>query len=451
MGDFSIRLDKLPEPNPDGIIRLGLYLGDVVFTQVVRGTVSDTSLRVPVAPLAFWFAENWWRLRWETKPALHSDAWPDDWLMAHRMTSIGEGHAWPNLTIWGGEKCISFASRSDPMGIAGPVRFMTDALTHTAADQFETEVQGFFLQALDLIPSGDLQADFNELLGVLGQERADPAIAQWRRLEAMNGFNPDQAPEATIERLCGLECELGAGNVSEAVAGAPGAESASILDAALAEVSQAPIANLSEAVSKVSLGVDASVMSPWRLGESAAQRVRDLHNFDSNRPILNKRFSDLCQVSVRTLEKRNGPASRFPYAICRGRDDGSSHILLNARYTPDRRFQLARALGDAVWASDSRMTTLSNATTQRQQYQRAFAASLLCPEIGLREFLYNSTNSDEDISAAARHFHVNEKTVRTVMVNKGMIGRHRLGPYQYEDTGGDDIEVYPFVRTALRA
>lgn len=438
MGDFEIRLNELPEPNPDGIVQLGMDLDNVVFTKVLRDNITDTSLRVPVAPLAFWFAENWWRLRWETKPSLDPEFWPDDWLMAHKMASIGEGHAWPNLTIWGGDKSVYFVSRSGPTGIGGPVYFLTNALTYTAADQFETEVQGFLHKALELAPAGDLRDDLAEFLYVLNQERADPAIAQWRRLEATSGFNPDKAPEATIERLCDLEREFGAGNVSDAVAGAPGAEAASILDTALAEVSRAPIANFSDAASKVNLRQHISAESPWQMGEFAARKVRDLNQIDSNRPIRNKLLSDLCQVSAHTLKGRYKLEPKLPYAICKSRDNGSSHVLLNARYTQDRRFQLARALGDAAWTNDARMATLSNATTERQQYQRAFAASLLCPEIGLREFLDGSTNSDEDIAAASRHFHVNEKTVRTVMVNKGMIGRHRLSFSQYEDTGRED-------------
>lgn len=441
MGNFKIWLDQLPEPNPDGIVQLGMSLEEVVFTQVLRGNVTDTSLRVPVAPLAFWFAENWWRLRWETKPGLDPDFWPEDWLMAHKMASIGEGHAWPNLTIWGGDKSINFASRSDPVGIGGPVCFLTNALTHTSADQFETEVQAFLQKALELTPAGDLQVDLDDFLRVLSQERADPAIAQWRRLEAMSGFNPDKAPESMIERLCDLEREFGKENVSDAVAGAPGAEAASVLDAALAEVSQAPIANFSAAASEVSLG-SISAGSPWEMGESAARLVRELNHIASDLPIRNNLLLNLCQVPKRTLERRDRCETRLPYAICKGRDDGSSHVLLNARYPQDRRFQLARALGDAVWTNDARMATLSNAITERQQYQRSFAASLLCPEMGLRDFLHGSSNSDEDIAAASRHFHVNEKTVRTVMVNKGMIHRHRLGLSQYEDTGREGaVEV----------
>jgi Zn-dependent peptidase ImmA (M78 family) len=70
---------------------------------------------------------------------------------------------------------------------------------------------------------------------------------------------------------------------------------------------------------------------------------------------------------------------------------------------------------------------MSNVATARQKFQRAFAAALLCPEEGLVEFLGTTEPTDSDIAAAARHFHVNEKTVRSVLVNKHLMERRRLG------------------------
>ncbi|MGH7116365.1 MAG: hypothetical protein ACREE9_17955, partial [Stellaceae bacterium] len=43
---------------------------------------------------AEWFAWNWWRIRCEPQSGA------PDWWRAHRMTAIGEGYVWPNLTIF---------------------------------------------------------------------------------------------------------------------------------------------------------------------------------------------------------------------------------------------------------------------------------------------------------------------------------------------------------------
>jgi hypothetical protein len=64
--------------------------------------------------------------------------------------------------------------------------------------------------------------------------------------------------------------------------------------------------------------------------------------------------------------------------------------------------------------------------TARQKFQRAFAASLLCPADGLIAFLGTDRPTDDDLSATAQHYHVSERVVRSVLVNKHVLARHRL-------------------------
>lgn len=117
MTSISLSLQTCPPPNPDGISELAMAVGDALLTQLIRpdapGTV--TSVRVPAAPLGFWIADHWWRLRWEPKPVRPSDAWR----MAHDMTAIGHGHAWPKVTIWGDRDRVMLVSRADPPGGRG--------------------------------------------------------------------------------------------------------------------------------------------------------------------------------------------------------------------------------------------------------------------------------------------------------------------------------------------
>ncbi len=48
--------------------------------------------------LAEWLIWNWWRLRWEIGHS--SDEYSRrHWAFAHRLTTVGEGYAWPNITI----------------------------------------------------------------------------------------------------------------------------------------------------------------------------------------------------------------------------------------------------------------------------------------------------------------------------------------------------------------
>ncbi len=64
--------------------------------------------------------------------------------------------------------------------------------------------------------------------------------------------------------------------------------------------------------------------------------------------------------------------------------------------------------------------------TARQRFQRAFAQSLLCPFEALRNFLGSNAPEDEDIAAAAGHFHVDPSVVRSLLANKSIIARASL-------------------------
>src|ERR1700693_2463570 len=67
---------------------------------------------------AEWFSWNWWRLRWEPKSASAG------WALAHSMTSIGEGYAWPNLSIFSDGLRTDFISSPSARPDAKPFRYV---------------------------------------------------------------------------------------------------------------------------------------------------------------------------------------------------------------------------------------------------------------------------------------------------------------------------------------
>ena len=77
---------------------LRIRLGDSVLTRLVRrgGNAPDDWLEAPPVPLAFWFIDNWWRIRWEPTP--HGDL-NAEWRLAHHLSSVGAGYHWPNVSI----------------------------------------------------------------------------------------------------------------------------------------------------------------------------------------------------------------------------------------------------------------------------------------------------------------------------------------------------------------
>ena len=201
----SLRIEVRPEPKEEdcGPLAIALRVGDLALTRLMRPREADADdyLMAPPGQLAFWLVDNWWRIRWECVP---SGGMTDAWRLAHELSAIGGGYAWPRLAIWGEGNRIGFLSRSDPPGVVGPVRFLTDALAYTSATEFETTIDEFLLAAAnDYVTHADRPA-LRAQIDALRSERNEPEIAAWRRMEARLGFDPDEAPDALIEKLAAL-------------------------------------------------------------------------------------------------------------------------------------------------------------------------------------------------------------------------------------------------------
>lgn len=418
----------------DDLRALSIKAGSVVLTRLLRlnGNAPDDAVRVPAIPLGFWLADHWWRLRWECRPP---NGFTPEWRQAHDLGAVGNGHAWPRITIWGEGDRVAVVSRADPVGVTSPVRFLQDALAFVPSGEFEAAIDGA-LAAIGQIASGVDRTAFAALTDALDRERADPAASAWRRLEAVAGFDPDEAPERLIEHLLSLSERLGPADVEEATAALPGEGAAEALDAVL----DAPDADYAEvsfdrAIRAVATPPAAQRGEPWQLAEAAARQVRAALNVGLD-PLYNRRLGELAGTSPRLLGTR--PArSCLPYGVRRAA--GRDLVLLQSHWGHDRRFELMRALGDAIWTANSPLGPVSRAGTARQKFQRAFAASLLCPAAALQSFLGTDDPVDEDISAAARHFHVADKVVRTILVNKRMMDRNRL-PLRSGEMQGNSIE-----------
>ena len=83
-------------------------------------------------------------------------------------------------------------------------------------------------------------------------------------------------------------------------------------------------------------------------------------------------------------------------------------------------------MGDTIWSRGSRFGVISRARTDRQKFQRAFAQSLLCPYVDLRNRVDITEPTSQQIEQAARHYRVHENVVRSLLVYKGVLPRQSL-------------------------
>jgi hypothetical protein len=431
MSEFQIEIeqtDLLNRSGDDADAPQGLSVraNNIVLTRLLREGANEPSdfVDVPLISLAFWLLDHWWRLRWESIPPAGITP---EWRQAHELASVGGGFAWPRLTIWGEDPRVGLIGRSDPQGVMGPVRFLTDALVFVNASEFETEVDRFLAIAAEHSSSDD-RAALRAAIEAGQSERRDPEITSWRRLEAMAGFDPDDAPDALMAAFETMLARYTEADIEEVASAAPGPAAALTLTHLLNETPASAYAAV-DFTSAVRIGnreLRTIQGEPWEMAEAAAEMVRNEADLGS-RPLRNKRLAEVTGTAARVFESGRLPSGDLPYGLRLREAAGRQRVLLRSRWAHDRRFELARCLGDAIWTASSPLGPISRSSTTRQKFQRAFAASLLCPADALVGFLGTDRPSDSDLSAAARYFHVSERVVRTVLVNKHVMARHRLG------------------------
>jgi len=168
--------------------------------------------------LANWFGANWWRLRWEPAPAKW---WKDvDWRMAHCLAAAGGGFVWPNAIFESDGDSMEIAAKPKSNGARfEPVRYISDVQAWITAAEFEQKVDAFMEGVLSRMHSLRLQDEcLPSLWAEILKERSDPELSQQRKLEAMAGFDPDQAPAELLENLLEDQDNLGKSALAEVAA-----------------------------------------------------------------------------------------------------------------------------------------------------------------------------------------------------------------------------------------
>ena len=403
---------------------ISLGSDDICFTELVRdgSNKPDDYLQAPPIQLAFWLTDNWWRMRWE--PVVSGLVKPE-WCLAHELSAIGGGYIWPRLRIWGEDTWVGLASRSDPLSMNFAVRYTKDALVFVSAAHFETAVDQFLEQAVEA-PSGDKVA-LQTQLAALKSERDDQDVARWRRVEAQLGYDADEAPNGLVETLLEYMQKYGRSGVEEAIVAIQGEMSIETLKGEIAIAKQSRLTcELQEAVVAAG-GVNSKPEGRiWECAEDAARRVRRALG-DHKGPLRNTRLAELLGISREDFRAKVTATTDLSYGLRLREGDATRNIVaLRARWSHDRRFELCRTLGDAIWSDSDALGPMTSTKTGRQKFQRAFAQSLLCPYDDLLAYMNTEDPIEDDISAAARHFHVSERVIQTTLVNKHRIDRQRF-------------------------
>ena len=374
--------------------------------------------------LAQWMAWNWWRLRWEPRST------SDSWAFAHRMATIGEGYVWPNITIFSdGERVAVIAKPSSPRQKSS-FRYINDVVAVIPATQFESVADEFVERIRGkLRAEGIVDTNLDRIWIDVTEERSDPEIARRRKLEALLGFDPDDADDDMIERLIRDAEPLGQAAVEEVAADRadggdlPSAEALrEIAERGGFEASPRDAIRLAPRTALPQRGQTPA----WRLGAEAAKALRAQQRLDGQ-PISDERLARMAGVSVEALNDLHGTGG-MAYAIDESAMRG--RVVLRSRWRAGRRFEVARLLGDRLVGGHGAgaLFPATRAYTYRQKMQRAFAAELLSPFHAVDDML-DGDYSEERQQDAAEHFRVSEQTIWTVLANHGRIDREPGGEF----------------------
>lgn len=404
---------------------LGIRHGNVWLTEG-RDDSANTLRKCPrlsAYHMAEWFAWNWWRLRWEPRSASR------DWAVSHRLSTIGYGYIWPNISVFSDGQQIAIIAAPTTERKQTPFRYIADHLAIITANEFENEVDRFLDQVLQRLDSqGVFNTNLETIWNSVSSERKSPEIAHLRKLEALLGHDPDRSDEGILKRLMTDSRDLGIDAVEEIAAlhGAGGAlESAKKLQEMAAEYGfDAAPQDTVHLQHGAGLPLTGEVAA-WYQGAKAAQALRGQIGLNGH-PISDGKLTEIAGAQ-RTVLTDNGKVGSLSFAL----DENTQHgkIVLRSKWRTGRRFELARVLGDRlVTPGGKRLFPATRAYTYRQKMQRSFAAEFLCPIECVDDFL-KGDYSEEAQQEVADYFDVSEMTIRTLLVNHRRIDRIDREPF----------------------
>ena len=372
--------------------------------------------------LAEWLTWNWWRLRWEP----HTPA--SDWALAHRLSTIGGGYVWPDITIFSDGERTALVPRPTAERPSTAYRYIGDVVAAFPSMEFEAAVDRFIESVRGrLRAEGVEETNLDVLWRDLTKERQDPILAHRRKFEALLGKEPDAADDEVLRHLETDSKELGQSASYELAAHHDG--QAELLRAQTFREQAARHGFHMDIRDSYRLPSNTNhfereEISAWNLGARMATSVRrDADMIDG--PIDDAKLLQLMGVESGALHEE-ATESRIAFVL--DQDGNSRRFVFRSKWRTGRRFELARLLGDHLLTDENdRLYPATRARTYRQKAQRSFAAEFLSPFNEIEHALGDDL-SDEAQQEIAEHFEVSPLVVRTLLVNHG-----RLDPADLEE------------------
>ncbi len=387
---------------------------------------------VPGCHIAEWLVWNWWRLRWEVRRPSDEDV-STHWNFAHQMSSIGEGYVWPNVTIFSDDvlSCLSSEPSSDPEMVL--FRYLgTSGRQWVRAETLENAIDDFVNDMLMRLGNKEIgNSNLHRLWNDLCEERDNPELTCYRRLEAQLGYEPDEADESELKSWLDGSKKLGEKALGEVAADVkPGDKTSPLIhEQDFVEIAERAgfNANPNDAITLdnvTDISQPEKSVQAWHLGQRYAQSIRTQENLH-DQPVCNQVLTSFAGALKDTISGKPDQSMRnISFAF--DRSDSHSYVFLRPSRETGRRFDLARLIGDRVFCTQmydfkEPLLPATRAYSYRQKLQRAFAAELLSPFTCVDDMMEGDYDSEEKQNEVADHFNVSPWTIRTQLLNNGRI------------------------------
>jgi hypothetical protein len=344
------------------------------------------------------------------------------------LATIGEGYVWPNITVSTDGFWTSLVSDRSSEHAVSLFRYSGAGFVGVPATDLETAIDEFVPQVVHLANNAGLtDTNLHRLWEDLQVEREDTQMARFRKFEALLGCDPDELDADEVEdRLSDAQIvgeraleEIAIGSVSGA------ANLSGMLSAQqIAEITERAGFDIRP---EDGVKADAPVLrqwgnqAAWRIGVSVANAIRCQERLGDG-VLTDRILADLAGTTADVVNAGR-PGEEFSWVF--RREGEHARVALRSKWDTGRRFELARLLGDNMFASGMTgyQEPLSPATrshSYRQKAQRAFAAELLSPWPAVKEMLGNDY-SEENQEQVADHFSVSQMTISTLLMNNADI------------------------------
>lgn len=381
---------------------------------------SRRSIYVALYPLAEWIAYNWWSLNYDSRPSRGYTRTADN---RHSVGASGDGFKWPNLTMIPGGGRIRLVWRGESgFSAHSPIRFLSSGDTFVDREVVARELAGLVQATIgrlrEMAVAGTaLEEEWTHLQSMDPEEREFCIAAARLGLDPLSeglDFEGEilradsciESPSAFLDFLEGARPGL----IDESISWVHGG--IDVLKEGGGPADEQPFSLIRQGIYSASM---ARYSHPWRTGWLQAQIARRVTGVaDDARFDLAPYLSEV----VNTSEDRG------LLALGRAGAEPSSNLVISQK-APNfaRRFTVARALWRQVATNDD-LFIITNAYTDKQQIERAFAAELLAPAAGIAHVLDVEPGEAEqgDVDALAEYFDVSSILIEHQLENQ-LIGR----------------------------